>query len=44
MAVAAVILGENHFGVVGTVAGVALLGIDCGKRGSDRDGVRASGR
>ena len=35
MAVAAVILGANHFGVVGTVAGVALLGIDCGKRGSD---------
>ena len=43
MAVAAVILGANHFGVVGTVAGMALLGVDCGKRGSDGDGVGASG-
>ena len=43
MAVAAAILGADHFGVVGTVAGVALLGVNCGKRGSDRNGVGASG-
>ena len=44
MAVAAAILGANHFGVMGAVAGVALLGINCGKRGLDGDGVGASGR
>ena len=43
MAVAAVILGADRFGVMGTVAGMALLGINCGKRGSNRDGVGASG-
>ena len=44
MAVAAMILGADHFGVMGAVASMALLGIDGGKRGSNRDGVRASGR
>ena len=44
MAVTAAILGADHFGMVRTVAGMALLGIDGGKRGSDRDGIRASGR
>ena len=43
MAVAAAILGADHFGVMGTVASVALLGVNCGKRGSDGDGVGASG-
>ena len=43
MAVAAAILGADCFGVMGTVAGMALLSINCGKRGSDRDGVGASG-
>ena len=43
MAVAAEILEADHFGVMGAVAGVALLGINCGKRGSDGDGVGASG-
>ena len=44
MAVAATILGADHFGVMGAVAGVALLGMNCGKRGLDGDGVGASGR
>ena len=43
MAVAAAILGADHFGVMGTVAGMALFGINHGKRGSDWDGVGASG-
>ena len=43
MAVAAAILGADRFGVMGAVAGVALLGVNCGKRGSDGDGVGASG-
>ena len=43
MAVAAAILGADRFGVMGAVAGVALLGINCGKRGLDGDSVRASG-
>ena len=33
MAVAAAILGAVCFGVVGTVASMALLGVNCGKRG-----------
>ena len=44
MAVAAVILGADHFGVMGAVAGMALLGVNCGKRGSDGGSIRASGR
>ena len=44
MAVAAAILGADRFGVMGTVAGMALLGVNCGERGSDWDGVGASGR
>ena len=44
MAVAAAILGADCFGVMGTVAGIALLGVNCGKRGLDWDGVGASGR
>ena len=43
IAVAAAILGADRFGVMGTVAGMALLGVNCGKRGSDWDGVGASG-
>ena len=43
IAIAAVILGADHFGVMGTVAGMALLGVNCGKRGSEWDGVGASG-
>ena len=34
----------DHFGVMGAVASMALLGVNCGKRGSDGDGVGASGR
>ena len=44
MAVAAAILGADRFGVMGTVAGMALLGVNRGKRGSDWDGVGTSGR
>ena len=33
MAVAAVILGADRFAVMGTVAGMALLSVNCGKRG-----------
>ena len=43
VAVAAAILGADRFGVMGTVAGMALLGINRGKRGLDQDGVGASG-
>ena len=43
MAVAAAIFGTDHFGVMGAVASMALLGIDHGKRGLDGNGVGASG-
>ena len=44
MAMGAAILGANCFRMMGAVAGVALSGVNCGKRGSDWDSVGASGR
>ena len=44
VAVGAVIFGTDHFSMMGTIAGMALLGIHCGKRGLDWDSVGASGR
>ena len=44
VAVAAAIFGTDCFGVMGAVAGMALLGINHGKRGLDWDSVGASGR
>ena len=44
MAVAAAIFWADHFGVVGAVAGMALLSVNCGKRGSDGNSVGASDR
>ena len=44
MAVVAAILGADCFGVVGAVAGMALLGTNFGKRRLDGDIVRAGGR
>ena len=44
VAMGAAILGANRFRVMGAVAGVALSGVNCGKRGSNWDSIGARGR